>query len=75
MNQELNKKLVKTIGEVKWYNIRRCYGYIAGEDGEDAFIHKNDLPFWTIFLKPGDRVEYTKEFTKKGIKAKNLTII
>lgn len=75
MNQKRNKKPVKTNGEVKWYDIKQCYGYIKGKDGEDVFVHKNDIPFWTIFLKSGDKVEYTKEYTKKGIKAKNLKIV
>ena len=62
------------IGEVKWYNIKQCYGFIQGEDGVDVFIHKNDIPFWTIFLKPGDKVEFKKEYTKKGIIAKNVRV-
>jgi len=41
-------------GIVKWYSIRQGYGFIEGEDGEDVFIHKNDIPFWTIFLSKGD---------------------
>ena len=62
-------------GIVKWYDIKQCYGYIQGEDGEDVFVHKTDVPFWSIYLNSGDKVEYTKEFTKKGIKAKNLKMI
>ncbi len=62
-------------GEVKWYNIKQGYGFIKGEDGEDVFIHKNEIPFWTIFLSKGDKIEYTKENTKKGLKAKNLKIL
>ena len=75
MKQKSNKKPEKSIGEVKWYDIKQCYGYIKGEDGEDAFVHKNDIPFWTIFLKSGDKVVYTKEHSKKGIKAKDLTVV
>ena len=63
------------IGEVKWYNIKQCYGFIKGKDGDDVFVHKNDVPFWTIFLKAGDKVEYKKEYTKNGIKAKELKLI
>jgi cold shock CspA family protein len=63
------------IGEVKWYNIKQCYGFIKGKDGVDVFVHKKEIPFWTIFLKAGDKVEYKKEYTKKGIKAKELKLI
>lgn len=61
-------------GKVKWYNIKKGYGFIEGEDGEDVFIHKNDVPFWSIFLNKGEKVEYTKENSKKGSRAKNITI-
>ena len=74
MKQKRNKKPVKIDGEVKWYNIKQCYGYIKGEDGKDVFVHKNDIPFWTIFLTSGDKVQYTKEYTNKGIKAKNINL-
>lgn len=56
-------------GKVKWYNIKQGYGFIEGEDGIDVFVHKNNLPFWTIFLKTGDKVKYETQETKKGIQA------
>jgi CspA family cold shock protein len=62
-------------GKVKWYNIKQGYGFIIGEDGEDVFVHKNDIPFWTIFLKIGDKIEYSKENTKKGLKALDLKVL
>jgi len=62
-------------GKVKWYDIKKGYGFIEGEDGFDVFIHKSDIPFWTIFLNKNDKVEYTKENTKKGLKAIELQII
>jgi len=62
-------------GEVKWYNIKQGYGFITGEDGEDVFIHKSEIPFWSIYLIKGDRIEYTKENSKKGVIAKNLKIL
>jgi CspA family cold shock protein len=62
-------------GEVKWYNIKQGYGFIQGEDGEDAFIHKSEIPFWTIFLNKGDKIEYSKKYTKQGIQAVQLRIL
>ena len=53
-------------GIVKWYNTKQGYGFIKGEDGEDAFIHKSNLPFWTIFLKAGDKVRYIPRKSNKG---------
>ena len=62
-------------GKVKWYNARQGYGFIQGQDGEDVFIHKSEVPFWTIFLEEGDKVEYIKEYTTKGLQAIQLKII
>lgn len=61
-------------GKVKWYNIKLGYGFIQGEDGLDVFIHKSEIPFWTIFLTKGDKVDYMKEYTKKGLKAIEVKI-
>jgi len=62
-------------GIVKWYNIRKGYGIIQGEDGRDIFVHKTAVPFWTIFLNVGDRVEYMTEISNKGKKATKLKIL
>ncbi len=62
-------------GKVKWYNIKQGYGFIIGEDGNEVFIHKNEIPFWTIFLNSGDKVEYLIRKTKRGIEAKEVRII
>ena len=62
-------------GKVIWHSVKQGYGFVNGEDGKDVFVHKSDIPFWTIYLKKGDKIEYTKEKTYKGVKAKNLKII
>lgn len=62
-------------GKVIWYNTKQGYGFVKGEDGQDVFVHKSDIPFWTIFLRKGDKIEYNQEKTFKGIKAINLKII
>jgi CspA family cold shock protein len=62
-------------GKVKWYDIQRGYGFIEGKNGTDAFIHKSNLPFWTIFLKTGDKVKYIPKRTNKGSEATELKIL
>lgn len=59
-------------GKVKWYNIKQGYGFIKGEDGVDVFVHKSDLPFWTIFLKTDDKVKYDVLKSSKGLQAVDL---
>ncbi len=58
-------------GNVKWYNPRKGYGFIQGEDGQDVFVHRTDIPLG-VFLNEGDTVEYQVENTNKGLKAVNI---
>ena len=55
-------------GKIKWYNPRKGYGFITGEDGNDVFVHKNDIPAGT-YLNDEDAVEYEIETTERGPKA------
>ena len=44
-------------GKIKWYNPRKGYGFVEGEDGKDIFVHKSAIP-QGVFLKEGDSIEY-----------------
>ena len=59
-------------GKVKWYNARKGYGFIEGEDKKDIFVHRNSIPAGT-YLNEGDQVEYEIEDTDKGPQATNVT--
>jgi CspA family cold shock protein len=34
-------------GTVKWYDYRKGYGFIQGEDGKEIFVHRTALPMGT----------------------------
>ncbi len=58
-------------GTVKWYNDRKGFGFIQGEDGVDVFVHRTALPMGT-FLNEGDEVEFEIEESDRGPKATNI---
>jgi len=58
-------------GIVKWYNARKGYGFIQGEDGKDVFVHRTAIPMGT-FLNEGDSVEFEIEHSDRGPKAVDL---
>jgi len=59
-------------GIVKFYDIRKGYGFIRGNDGHTIFVHKTAIPFFDIFLLPGESVEYEIDETQRGLKAVNV---
>ena len=58
-------------GNVKWYNHFKGYGFIAGEDGKDVFVHSTALPIG-IEINENDSVEYTIEASERGPQATNV---
>ena len=58
-------------GKVKWYNNYKGYGFIEGEDGQDAFVHRRAVP-WETYLYEEDTVEYEIEESERGPKAINI---
>ncbi len=63
-----SEEMNKLKGTVKWYNARKGYGFIQGEDGKDVFVHQSALPMG-LSLNEGDQVEFSVEQSDRGPKA------
>lgn len=58
-------------GNVKWYNARKGFGFIQGEDGKDVFVHRTAIPA-DVRLNEGDAVTFEIENSERGPQAKNV---
>ncbi|MGC3872706.1 cold-shock protein [Halomonas sp. GXIMD04776] len=66
----------REIGEVKWFNVNKGYGFITREDGDDVFVH-----FRAIrgkghrTLAEGQKVRYHVVENERGLQADDVTVI
>jgi len=63
-------------GTVKWFDAKKGYGFITGDDGTDVFVHFsviNSEGFKT--LKEGQRVSMKVIDGEKGPQASSVEII
>lgn len=58
-------------GTVKWFNDRKGYGFILGDDEKEIFVHRNSIAEGT-YINEGDPVEYDIESSDKGPNATNV---
>ncbi|TVU68335.1 MULTISPECIES: cold-shock protein [Cobetia] len=66
----------REIGEVKWFNVNKGYGFVTRESGEDVFVH-----FRAIrgkghrTLAEGQKVRYHIISNERGLQADDVTVI
>ena len=58
-------------GTVKFFNESRGFGFIAGEDGKEVFVHKSSLEEG-VTLNNNDSVTFDVEQGDRGAKAVNV---
>ena len=59
---------------MKWFNVKKGYGFITKDDGGELFVHYSslDMPGFKA-VDEGDRVSFDVEETERGPRAKNVT--
>lgn len=61
------------VGKVKWFNEKKGFGFILGEDGKDYFLHFSKINkdgFKTVV--EGEEVTFEVENGEKGPQATNV---
>ncbi len=61
-------------GTVKFFNRKKGFGFIHGEDEKDYFVHFTALPKG-VFLRDGDRVSFDAVEGDRGLKAQNVQLL
>jgi CspA family cold shock protein len=66
----------REIGQVKWFNEKKGFGFIVNEHGDDIFVHYKDIQgvgFKT--LHENDKVSFLANHGPKGLKASDVVQI
>lgn len=58
-------------GIVKFFNERKNFGFIAGDDGEEYFVHRSGLKEG-VTITEGDKVSFDVVEGDRGPKAENV---
>ena len=62
-------------GKVKFFDDEKGFGFIAGDDGTEVFLHASALPAGTETIKPGSRVEFGIADGRKGAQALSVRVL
>lgn len=63
-------------GTVKWFNVKRGFGYITGEDGNDYFVHYSGINHDGFKrLRNRQHVKFELGENEKGTVAVNVSVL
>ena len=60
-------------GTVKWFNEGKGFGFIAGEDDQEYFVHISALGEG-VSIREGDSVEFEPSKNERGLQATNVVL-
>lgn len=60
-------------GNVKWFDTKKGYGFIIGDQNQDVFVHYTSIVGEGFrSLKDGELVDYELVESPKGLQARNV---
>lgn len=66
----------RELGNVKWFNASKGFGFITRDSGDDVFVHFRSIRGeGHRVLKDGQRVEFSVSQGDKGLQADDVTAI
>ena len=69
---QIDPQTGKYIGRMKWYNVRKGYGFVVRGGGEEIFFHKSGVAGDPEALQEGQWILYDVEETHKGPEAAEI---
>jgi len=61
-------------GTIKWFNHKKGYGFIIGEDDKEYFVHYTALPR-DERVNDNDRVSFNPHESERGLQAQDVKIL
>jgi CspA family cold shock protein len=62
-------------GKVKFFNAEKNFGFLSNDEGEDVYVHRDQLPEGMGEVRPGTRVEYGIVSGRKGNQAMQVRLL
>jgi cold shock protein len=62
-------------GKVKFYDEGKGFGFIAGDDGQEVFLHASALPEGVTTVRSGARLEFGIADGRKGAQALSVRVL
>jgi CspA family cold shock protein len=60
-------------GTVKWFDVKKGFGFIEQEDGSEVFVHYSNISGSSFkVLEDGESVEFEVVEGNKGLQAQNV---
>lgn len=62
-------------GKVKWFDADKGFGFLAGDDGQEVYLHQSALPSGVTTVKAGTRMEYGVADGRRGKQALSVRLL